>query len=530
MTAESAFEPKIIAFCCNWCSYAGADLAGVSRMQYPPNIRIIRVMCSGRIEPNFILRALELGADGVLVTGCHIGDCHYISGNKEAERSVGRTFELMKILGIDARRLRLEWVSASEGQRFSSVVNDFVEQIKAAGPNQIKAGKKAAPKDIKGIIDELIEFTGAHDCVECGKCTSVCPVTAIKPDFAPRLIVVKALAGAQEELAKERDVWTCMTCEMCNNVCPYKVDFSGFIRGMRGIATGLGQSPQCSQGGLMQTAMRVMANSASPQNRLGWLTGELKIADKGGVFYFTGCLPHMNAIFNDRGDLKLLDIARSAVKIMNAAGVVPVVSKEEKCCGHDLNWAGDEENLKKLMKSNVDLIKKSGAKTVVFTCPEGLRTFDIDYQDFLGDLDFEMLHISEFIAKNDIPLKEGPEQVVTYHDPCRLGRHLGIYDPPREALKKIPNLKLVEMPRSRDKAACCGVSAWVTCDSAAKKMQIERMMEAKKTGASKLITTCPKCWIHLDCAVSNKLPVDKSLVDIPIEDLTIAIARHLEYI
>ena len=128
------FEPKIVAFCCNWCSYAGADLTGVSRMQYSPNVKIIRVMCSGRMEPNFILKAMELGADGVLVAGCHIGDCHYISGNKEAQRSMERASRLLDVLGLDKRRLRLEWISASEGQKFQSTVNEFVDQVRALGP------------------------------------------------------------------------------------------------------------------------------------------------------------------------------------------------------------------------------------------------------------------------------------------------------------------------------------------------------------------------------------------------------------
>ena len=128
------FTPKIVGILCNWCSYAGADLAGVSRFQYPPNIRIIRVMCSGRIEPNFVFRALELGADGVLVAGCHIGDCHYISGNKEAEKQIARTARLLEVLGVDKRRLRLEWISASEGQKFANTVNEFVNDVRALGP------------------------------------------------------------------------------------------------------------------------------------------------------------------------------------------------------------------------------------------------------------------------------------------------------------------------------------------------------------------------------------------------------------
>ena len=126
-------EPKIVAFCCKWCSSAGADLAGISRMKYPPNIRIIRVMCSGRIEPSYLLHALELGADGVIVTGCHLGDCHYIAGNEQAKKRVEMTTELLETMGIDPRRLRLEWISASEGARFASVMTDFVEEIKELG-------------------------------------------------------------------------------------------------------------------------------------------------------------------------------------------------------------------------------------------------------------------------------------------------------------------------------------------------------------------------------------------------------------
>ena len=132
------FEPKIIGFCCNWCSYAGADLAGVSRFQYPPPIRIIRVMCSGRVDPTFILKALEMGADGVLIAGCHPGDCHYISGNYKAERRILLLKKVLEQLGIEKERIRLEWVSASEGARFAEVVTDFTQTIKNLGPNPIR--------------------------------------------------------------------------------------------------------------------------------------------------------------------------------------------------------------------------------------------------------------------------------------------------------------------------------------------------------------------------------------------------------
>jgi F420-non-reducing hydrogenase iron-sulfur subunit len=131
------FEPQILTFCCNWCSYAGADLAGVSRFQYPPNIRVIRVMCSGRVAPTFILEAFKNGMDGVLVTGCHIGDCHYISGNEYTKVRMEHLAKLLKKIGIEEERFRLHWISASEGKQFAELIKDFTETVKKLGPSGI---------------------------------------------------------------------------------------------------------------------------------------------------------------------------------------------------------------------------------------------------------------------------------------------------------------------------------------------------------------------------------------------------------
>jgi len=132
--ATSTFEPTILCFACNWCSYTGADLAGVSRIQYPPNVRVLRVMCSGRVDPTFVVKAFQKGADGVLICGCHIGDCHYIEGNHKAARHIPLLKKLLGQLGIEEERVRLEWVSASEGERFASIVNETTEQIRKLGP------------------------------------------------------------------------------------------------------------------------------------------------------------------------------------------------------------------------------------------------------------------------------------------------------------------------------------------------------------------------------------------------------------
>ena len=139
--ANSDWEPKIIGFLCNWCSYTGADLAGTSRLQYPPNIRIIKVMCSGRVNPQFVLKAFQEGADGVLVSGCHPGDCHYIEGNYHAKRKLTLTTDLMEFIGVDPKRFQVSWVSASEGKKFAEVVTKFTAQIKELGPqNKLNGG------------------------------------------------------------------------------------------------------------------------------------------------------------------------------------------------------------------------------------------------------------------------------------------------------------------------------------------------------------------------------------------------------
>jgi len=138
---HSEWQPKILAFLCNWCSYAGADLAGVSRLQYPPNVRIVRVPCSGRVNPAYILKALQEGVDGVLVSGCHPGDCHYLTGNYHARRKFRLLKELLDFVGVEDGRVQFAWVSAAEGVKFAQVMAEVTEKVRALGPNRRLAKK-----------------------------------------------------------------------------------------------------------------------------------------------------------------------------------------------------------------------------------------------------------------------------------------------------------------------------------------------------------------------------------------------------
>ena len=139
--AVEGFSPRMVGFLCNWCSYAGADMAGTSRMSYPTNIRIIRVPCSGRVDPLLIIKAFQQGADGVLIAGCHPGDCHYVEGNYYARRRLAIFRSLLEYIGIDSRRLRVEWVSAAEGKRFSDVITSFTNELVELGPrSEVQVG------------------------------------------------------------------------------------------------------------------------------------------------------------------------------------------------------------------------------------------------------------------------------------------------------------------------------------------------------------------------------------------------------
>ena len=135
-TQKKEFVPNIVAFCCNWCSYAGADLAGSSRLSYPANVKIIRVPCSCRVNPMFVLKAFQRGADGVILCGCHPGDCHYVTGNYYTRRRMSLLFSLLNYMGIDKERTRVEWVSAAEGAKFSAVMNDFAKKVAELGENK----------------------------------------------------------------------------------------------------------------------------------------------------------------------------------------------------------------------------------------------------------------------------------------------------------------------------------------------------------------------------------------------------------
>jgi Fe-S oxidoreductase len=305
--------------------------------------------------------------------------------------------------------------------------------------------------------------------------------------------------------------------------CPADINFPEFIRLMRDEAHSLGYDGTPAHNGMLQTIMSIQTKNIQ-QNRLSWVE-DGNIAETGDVFYFVGCRPYFDVIFRDI-DAGSLKAPQNVLKILNTCGVTPVVSDNERCCGHDALWNGNEERFKALARLNIDLIQSSGAKQVVFSCPEGYHTFKNYYPKYFGEIDVEPVHILDFLAgkldEGDIKIVASEEKIVTYHDPCRLGRLAGIYDSPRKLMNSIPGIALKEMPRSRENGTCCGTSGWMNCSSCSKEIQMQRLSEAADTGAGTLVTACPKCQIHFRCAKAAYN------LDIEITDLYDLVADRLE--
>lgn len=369
----------------------------------------------------------------------------------------------------------------------------------------------------------ILQRTHAYLCADCGKCTGSCPLARVDPEYSPRRIVERVIFGEAETVITDPRLWSCMTCGLCSTRCPSNVDFVRFILELRAEAFHASERGVYAHDGVLQEIMRLQTMNLH-QNRTGWIEDDMRVSDDGEYLYFVGCLPYYDVIFADLG-MQAVEIARNAVRLLNRAGITPTVSDEERCCGADLLLAGDVDSFRKLAELNVQMIEASGAKKVIFTCAECYSAFKNDYSAHVGPLPFETAHLTEVLVKEieagTLSFESVPCQV-TYHDPCRMGRFSKVYEPPRAVIAAIPDLKLCEMEDNRERAICCGSTGWVNCGPSAKAIQREKLRQAQETGAGVMLTTCPKCQIHLNCAARD-LDGEK----IEVTDLTSWIAQAL---
>ena len=297
-----------------------------------------------------------------------------------------------------------------------------------------------------------------------------------------------------------KDIWTCLTCGLCPIECPQQVDFLSFIKEERE-----GKQP------LEIAHLGVFTELSELSSRLDGNVVEKSNSKYG---YFPGCVDSLGLFLHDvKTDFG--EITTSSLKLLDRLGIKPQVMTM-KCCGHDVLWQGKRDVFDRLKKYNTKYIKDSGIETLVTSCAECYRTFSKDYE-----LGIKVVHIAELLDK--LGLKINAE--ATYHDPCRLGRHMGVYDAPRRALTA-NGIMIKEMEHSKEKALCCGVSSFMNCNEQTKALRIARMDEAQATGAKTLITTCSKCLAHFNCLKNEKDAVKK--YDLDVVDLTVFLARQME--
>lgn len=365
------------------------------------------------------------------------------------------------------------------------------------------------------IIDQV--KASANYCYNCNRCVTVCPISHLGI-FSPRDLINDISYLSIEEALENNNIWECLTCGQCSVYCPMTSDNVGvripeLVLELRKV---FGQDKSqieklivCeTHNGIFPLISQIMAENPHAPDKLSFIDeAGLKITNMGEVAYFVGCLPLMDDILHDL-NAKFTNSAITVISLLNGAGITPVVLNE-KCCGHDILWSkGDIETFKKLAEYNITLYRKAGVKTIVLSCAEGYRTWKIDYPKIIDDFDFEVLHFSEFILKENIldnlRFPQESKVKVTYHDACRLGRLGGkLYDAPRKVLSKIPGVELIEMENIKDDAQCCGVSAFSCCNEYTRVIRQNRIQEAVNTGAEYLVVPCPKCLSHFNCYLSE---------------------------
>jgi len=374
--------------------------------------------------------------------------------------------------------------------------------------------------------EQEIGDTKIRLCLDCGKCTVVCPVAQHDPEFNPRLIAQRRLAQNSQGM-QDDTIWSCLSCYMCVERCNYHVAFPEFIHALRAEAFAEGAQLRCSHGGALQALTHLMAREDLQQDRLSWLPQDIELSEQCSTIFFVGCAPYFDTMFSDL-EVNTLKGVKGALRLLNRAQAPFNILANERCCGRDLLLQGDRGGFLALARANMEEFARHGVKRIITNCPECHHTLKVDYPRVLGGTGIEVVHLTEVLAplvqSGELDLGE-LEKRATYHDPCTLGRCSRIFDEPRQILAAVAGLEVVEMEQSREKALCCGASPWVHCGAVNRQIQEQRLAQAEATGADILVTTCPKCLIHLSCAQKSG---DGKTPQVEIQDLAYLAARSLD--
>jgi Fe-S oxidoreductase len=351
----------------------------------------------------------------------------------------------------------------------------------------------------KEVIDEVKEKGGdaVKFCYQCGKCDTVCPWNRVRT-FSMRKLIREATFGLTE--VEREEIWRCTTCGKCPQRCPRDVKQIDDMVALRRMATGYGVFPASVKP--VRTVSSALAAQGNPfgeerKNRAGWAEGlSVKAFAEGmEVLYFPGCYLSYDA--------RLKKVAAATATILKKAGVdFGILGSKENCCGESIRKTGNEELFKRLARENIKTFIEHGVKKILVSSPHCYHTFKNEYPEF--KVNFEVVHISQYlfdlIREGRLEITKGYGKKVTYHDPCYLGRHNGIYDEPREVLKKIPELELFEMAESREDSLCCGMGGgrvWMETEKSERFSNL-KVEQAIGRGAEVLVTSCPYCITALE--------------------------------
>jgi Fe-S oxidoreductase/coenzyme F420-reducing hydrogenase delta subunit len=524
---------KIILFICNWGPHAAYQALQDNGSHLPAEVRMIRIPCTGRISKALIFRAFEMGADGVALVGCEGGSCRYGSGTAVAERNVEDTRGILDLLGLGEERLRRATFLPEESESLLSFLQGFQKDIEAMGKSPVSPDSRKEPETRPMPADVAAQLMASHDiyaCQDCGKCSSACPVTLSGKPFSPRAMASAVITGAVDSESLVKDVWSCLTCGLCYDRCPSAVDFPHFVRDMREVQRSNGVPPQEAHGGFFQSLMRTMASPGLEPRHWKGLPEEIRTDSESKVLFFGGCAPYFDTYFSHHLGIATGDILTDSLRLLNFFDIFPAILQDERCCGHDLLWSGDRENFLKLARLNVEAIERRGIEEVITACPECYRTLSHDYPEQGIGVNFKVTHIYD-VAEREIDKGaigfEKLDRKLTFQDPCRLSRLENRADLPRKLLNRLKTRDFKEMQDRGISALCCGNCAWTGCDSYTKAMQVKRLRQAKETGSNLLVTACPKCQIHLRCAMED--PFLGEEIKMEIMDLTSVIAKTIRW-
>ncbi len=351
-------------------------------------------------------------------------------------------------------------------------------------------------------VTEAIKELGGEDlerCMQCGTCTGVCPWNLVRY-FSPRGMIRLAQFGL--EGFESEDLWRCVTCNNCVINCPRGLHIIDILRSMRMMMNETGSVPPSLKGPLGSASNRGNPWSGDPEDRTAWAEGlEVVPFHEGMEYLFFTCCTHAYDARNQKA-------ARALVRVLRAAGVdFGMLMEGEQCCGDAIRKMGGEEVFGKLMENNMGSFEDNGVRRILTASPHCYNAFSKDYAEFGGI--YQVRHytqiLEEALLEGRLPVVRELGKTVTYHDPCYLGRHNGIYDPPRRVLRSIPGLDLVEMERNRENSLCCGGGGgglWneVPTDE---RFAILRVQEALETGAEVIAAACPYCIIMFEDAVKT---------------------------